>query len=88
MNEVAGSFASTTLDGPDAIRYKSNHSPEGIVDTVNVDDKPDITLRDTIVYQRDGTIANLFDAAVGLQLRAEGTLWVENAEKYKWKFSI
>ncbi|QSZ36910.1 hypothetical protein DSL72_009000 [Monilinia vaccinii-corymbosi] len=79
MNEVAG------LDGPNDVPLQSHNSPQDNVDYMDVDDDPKLVLQDTIIYRRNGTIANLFDSASGLQLRAEGTLWVDNAERYKFK---
>ncbi|ESZ94876.1 hypothetical protein SBOR_4752 [Sclerotinia borealis F-4128] len=85
MNEATNALASAMLDTPDATQYQSNNSSEQNVDNMDLDDEPKLVLQDTIVYQRNGTIANVFDSSAGLQLRAEGTLWVDNAERYKFK---
>ncbi|TEY54129.1 hypothetical protein BOTCAL_0243g00220 [Botryotinia calthae] len=69
---------------PGAVPYQSNNSSEENVDKMDVDE-PRLVLQDTIVYQKNRTIANVFDSVLGLELRAEGTLWVENAERYKFK---
>lgn len=70
---------------PGAVPYRSNNSSGENVDKMDVDE-PRLVLQDTIVYQKNRTIANVFDSVLGLELRAEGTLWVENAERYKCKF--
>ncbi|KAI9640213.1 hypothetical protein NHQ30_011451 [Ciborinia camelliae] len=85
MNEAADASPSTVLDGYDTAQHQSNNSSEENVDNMDVDDGPKLVLQDTIVYHPNGTIANLFDSAIGLQLYAEGTLWVDNAERYKFK---
>ncbi|APA11298.1 predicted protein [Sclerotinia sclerotiorum 1980 UF-70] len=72
------------FSAPDGVPNQNNSSEEN-VDHMDVDDKPRLVLQDTIVYQKNGTIANVFDSVLGLELRAEGALWVENAEKYKFK---
>ncbi|KAM0131863.1 hypothetical protein ACHAO1_007139 [Botrytis cinerea] len=69
---------------PGAVPYQSNNSSGEYVDRMDVDE-PRLVLQDTIVYQKTRTIANVFDSVLGLELRAEGTLWVENAERYKFK---
>ncbi|KAM0313235.1 hypothetical protein ACHAO8_005609 [Botrytis cinerea] len=69
---------------PGAVPYQSNNSSGEYVDRMDVDE-PRLLLQDTIVYQKTRTIANVFDSVLGLELRAEGTLWVENAERYKFK---
>ncbi|RAL59271.1 hypothetical protein DID88_006985 [Monilinia fructigena] len=85
MNEAADVLASIMLNGHDDVQYQRYNSSEENVDNMDVDDDPKLILQDTIIYQRNGSIANLFDTAAGLKLRAEGTLWVENAERYKLK---
>ncbi|TGO46108.1 hypothetical protein BOTNAR_0613g00050 [Botryotinia narcissicola] len=69
---------------PGAVPYKSNNSSGENVDRMDVDE-PRLVIQDTIVYQKNRSIANVFDSVLGLELSAEGTLWVENAERYKFK---
>lgn len=85
MNEAADALESRTLNGHDDMQDQRYNSLEEDVDDMDVDDDPKLILQDTIIYQRNGSMANLFDTAAGLKLRAEGTLWVENAERYKCK---
>ncbi|CAD6443832.1 423ee925-77b4-4aa9-80b1-7a6f512d01eb [Sclerotinia trifoliorum] len=85
MSEATNGLASTMFGAPDGVPNQNNNSSEENADHVDVDDKPRLILQDTIVYQKNGTIANVFDSVLGLELRAEGALWVENAEKYKFK---
>lgn len=70
---------------PGAVPCKSNNSSGVNVDKMDVDE-PMLVLQDTIVYQKNRSIANVFDSVLGLELRAEGTLWVENAERYKCEY--
>ncbi|KAF7922017.1 uncharacterized protein EAE98_008228 [Botrytis deweyae] len=69
---------------PGAVLYKSYNSSGENLDKMDVDE-PRLVLQDTVVYQKNRSIANVFDSVLGLELRAEGTLWVENAERYKFK---
>lgn len=88
MNGAGKATAFSVFGTPDAIPYQSNNSSEENVDAMDIDDdKPKLILHDTIVYQKNGTIANVFDSGLGLELHAEGTLWVENAEGYKCESS-